>query len=329
MELIGKTLAHVRIGEERKHDNLTMFPLLNGTGGQPDYLTLDEALAGGKARITEVSSSGSVPELKLVNEGDRPVLLLDGEELVGAKQNRTLNLTILAPASQTLSIPVSCVEQGRWSHRSAEFAAASHAHYAAGRAQKMAHVTDALRTTGSRHADQCEVWQDISAKAARMQADSPTGAMSAMYERHGGSLEDYVQALPAVEGQVGALFAINGEVIGLDLFDCPATLEKLLPKLVRSYGLDALDAREEGLPAASPAAAEELLKAAGAAGTETFAAIGLGEDVRFTGDGLTGGALILNERVVHLSVFRMAGTERSTRAAVQACMSRPSQRGRR
>jgi hypothetical protein len=39
-----------------------------------------------------------VPQLLFINDAMRPVLLLDGEELVGAKQNRVLNLTVLAPA---------------------------------------------------------------------------------------------------------------------------------------------------------------------------------------------------------------------------------------
>ncbi len=55
-----------------------------------------------------------MPELRFVNHCERPVLLLDGEELVGAKQNRILNLTVLVPAHQTIVIPVSCVEAGRW-----------------------------------------------------------------------------------------------------------------------------------------------------------------------------------------------------------------------
>ena len=42
---------------------------------------------------------GSVPELRFVNECGAPVLLLDGEELVGAKQNRIINLTILVAAA--------------------------------------------------------------------------------------------------------------------------------------------------------------------------------------------------------------------------------------
>ena len=49
-------------------------------------------------QITEVSDAGRVSELKVVVKGERAVLLVDGEELVGAKQNRVLNLSMLVPA---------------------------------------------------------------------------------------------------------------------------------------------------------------------------------------------------------------------------------------
>jgi len=89
------------------------------------YVTLDEALAGG-LRVREVDESGSVPELVVENPLDSRVLLYDGEELVGAKQNRILNVSVLVEAKTTLRIPVSCVEQGRWSRRSAFFSAGGH-----------------------------------------------------------------------------------------------------------------------------------------------------------------------------------------------------------
>jgi len=103
---------------------------------------------------------------------------------VGAKQNRILNLTVLAPANKTIVIPVSCVEAGRWRAESAEFASAGRAHYSAGRARKAAHVTESLRSTGSRRSDQGAVWADISEKAVRMDAVSDTGAAAALYETH-------------------------------------------------------------------------------------------------------------------------------------------------
>ena len=94
-----------------------MFPLVSRDAAQrrvPDYRTLDEGLKVGGVEITEVSEQGSVPELRVVNRGLHPILIVDGEELIGAKQNRVVNLTILVAPQSKLTIPVSCVEAGRW-----------------------------------------------------------------------------------------------------------------------------------------------------------------------------------------------------------------------
>jgi hypothetical protein len=173
------------------------------------------------------------------------VLIVDGEELVGAKQNRIVNLSILVPAQSTLTIPVSCVEAGRWRSRSRAFSSAPRTHYAAGRAMKMRQVTHSMVDRGDRRADQSAVWSDIACKAERLEAPSATGAAEAMYERHHATLESYVQECVPVAGQVGALFAIGDRLVGLDLFDHETTFRKLLPKLVRSYALDAMDAATE------------------------------------------------------------------------------------
>jgi ARG and Rhodanese-Phosphatase-superfamily-associated Protein domain len=86
MQIVADALSHIEIGSPVTSGNLTMFPLLNDNEGEPDYLTLDEAFARGIAVVTEISKSGSVPELRFVNNGELPVLLMDGEELIGAKQ---------------------------------------------------------------------------------------------------------------------------------------------------------------------------------------------------------------------------------------------------
>jgi hypothetical protein len=67
--------------------------------------------------------------------------VLDSEELVGAKQNRVLNLSILVPAHSTTVVPVSCVEAGRCQHRSQGFASAPQAQFAEGRAARVQQVT--------------------------------------------------------------------------------------------------------------------------------------------------------------------------------------------
>ncbi|MGQ0579869.1 MAG: ARPP-1 family domain-containing protein, partial [Betaproteobacteria bacterium] len=85
-------------------------------------MLLDEALARKLARVTEISDSGSVPELMFSNEAEANILLMDGEELVGAKQNRVLNVSILVGGKSQVAVPVSCVEQGRWRWSSRHFA---------------------------------------------------------------------------------------------------------------------------------------------------------------------------------------------------------------
>jgi len=303
---ITQTLADLAIGDPASAGNLWVFPLLAKHDREPAYLTLDQALAKGFVRVTEVSEAGSVPTLLVKNAGPQPVLILDGEELVGAKQNRIVNLTILVPAATTLTIPVSCVEAGRWAARSRAFAPAGRAHYASGRAMKLKQVSVSLREDGARLADQGAVWHDISLKAARMDAPSATSAASAMYDRLRAKLDEFEERLRPVLGQVGAVFGVNGRVAGLDVFDCSATWRASMRKLVQSYGLDALDV------AASPHGdgrpdVGRFIEAVTESSGETYAALGLGTDVRFESGALRGAALVVDERVVHLVAFPVAG----------------------
>ena len=101
------SLSSLRIGEPQTHKGITIFPLtLPGDSG-PDHLSLDDAMASGRFRVAEVSQAGSVPEIKVLNECDRPALLIDGEELLGAKQNRVVNASTLptsASASNSMSL---------------------------------------------------------------------------------------------------------------------------------------------------------------------------------------------------------------------------------
>jgi hypothetical protein len=292
----------LEVGTPVDAGNLAMFPLLASKEVEAGYATLDEALAAGFVKVTEVSESGAVPELTIVNDGAMPVLLLDGEELVGAKQNRIVNLTILVPPRTRLPLPVSCVEAGRWAHRSRSFAAAGRTHYAAGRASKVAQVSLCMAVSGERRADQGAIWHDIDEKAARMAAPSDTRAAAAMYEKSRAQLDEFQRSLQALPRQVGAVFAINGAIAGLEVFDSTATWRKSMRKIVESYGLDALD-RVAEKPSRARRDPARFLASVARAEAKAFPAIGLGEDVRLQAAHIAGAALTLDERVVHALAF--------------------------
>jgi hypothetical protein len=78
---------------------------------------------------------------------------------------------------------------------------------------------------------------------------------------------------------------------GIDLFDSPATLGKTLPKLVRSYALDAIDvATDKAMPVLEQEALRFVADAM-AARVDRFPAVGLGEDLRLASPTLTGGGV--------------------------------------
>jgi hypothetical protein len=308
MRSIAKELELIRVGEPAHFGGLTVFPLFrNGSvPTEPGYTLLEEAVTHGTARVTEVGVGGSVPELRFENLGQDPVLLLDGEELIGAKQNRVVNLTILAPAKQVITIPVSCVEAGRWHAQTADFRPAEHVMYSRARAAKGAQVSLSMATSDTRQSDQSAIWDEIASKSERLAAESPTKAMKAMYESRAVSIETYVRAFAWAERQAGVLFAIGSEAMGMDLMDHPNTMRTVFPKLLRSYALDAVEAPHSAAPTSGDAA--EFLARIGTGEPLIRPAIGVGEDIRLTGDGLSGAALWAEQRYIHLCAFRTNGT---------------------
>ncbi len=304
MNAVEQALSGLQLGEPLSHEALTVHPLIRESLLGKDYLTLDEALKLNVARVTEVSESGSVPQLLFRNLGEQAVFLLDGEELVGAKQNRVLNITILAPAGKDTVIPVSCVEAGRWNHSSDDFTSAPRAQFSASRAKKAASVSENLASFSEARSDQSEVWSDIESKMSRLQSSSATAAVEKVFEDHEEELGKYVKQLECVEGQVGAVFAIKGQLAGMELFDRSDTCRLLMPKIIRSYALDAIDPGYQGSENLTMSLPSEVIELVTRSGYTSHKAVGEGEDLRFDSTpNIAGGALFARDRIVHMCVF--------------------------
>jgi hypothetical protein len=304
MSMLARALAQITYGDPVAFANLTMVPLVSRTARDPWYVTADEALETGRFRVTEVSEAGHVPELRVVNDLDQAVLLLDGEELVGAKQNRVVNLTILVPARATLTIPVSCVEAGRWHAVSDDFMVSRGAMFPEARAHKLAQVSASMASGAEPLANQADVWHHVARRAADLGVRSVTSAMRDIYEQQRQSIDEFVKALPAVEDQVGAAFAIGERFAGVELFDASRTLFRLLPKIVSSYALDARVASTppdaHGFSASDVAAWLERLAPVP---PQAHPAVGMGTSLRWNGQGFTAAALAVGEILVHFVAF--------------------------
>ena len=310
MNHIQSALSHLSLGQPQAFANMALFPLIATHAEAPDYLVLEEALKSNVGHITEISEGGSVPELAFENNAPARVLLVDGEELIGARQNRVLNISILVPAGKKLTIPVSCCEQGRWGYTgSRRFSSSDSALFARAKAKKMLRVSESMRSSGDRRSDQGEIWDDIAMKSASLGVRSGTSAMADVYIQQRENLERYVTAFRLEPDQTGAVVAVDGKVVGLELFDSPATFARFFQKVLRSFALDAIDVRQPvaGVPAAE--IARDFIAHLMASSAETFAALGDGEDVRLQGTDVVAGALVADGRVRHLAGFRTEGLD--------------------
>jgi hypothetical protein len=315
MNGIGDLKDRLTVGKPIERHNLTVFPLFDERApATADYLAFGTAHKAGLIRITEVSASGSVPQLAVQTLGDTAVLLLDGEELIGAKQNRIVNLTILAAGMTTVAIPVSCVERGRWSSASPEFQESPQTMYPRGRAKKMMAVSMAMRDSGARHSDQGEVWADVDMLASKLNSASPTSAMGHIFDQHRASVNEYLHDVTWIEGQVGAAFAINGKPVGVEIFESQDIAREYLPKVIRSYALDAIAQGRVVSPRTVEAAeVSRLIESICAADGRNFPSVGLGTDLRIDSPDIAGAALVRDGSVVHLSAFLKSITDNDPR----------------
>ena len=290
------TLDTFQLGEPVEHRGIVVTPLFPRQDPVAVYITLDEALPIG-FHIDETSDSGSVPELVVENPTDARVLLYDGEELVGAKQDRILNVSVLVEAGAKLPIPVSCVEQGRWHRRSAAFSSSdhiSHSHLRRRKAQMLAAQPLA------RGAAQGEVWDEVHEKQTRMRVDSDTSASRDTFEANRARLRALEGAFALAPGQCGAVLAL-GDDLCLDAVSRPDAFALLWPKLRAGYLLDALE-RLDGRATSVERISSFVDEVAAARATRGRSA-GLGEDVRLRGNGVIGSGLELDDETIQVSAF--------------------------
>ena len=311
LESTKSWLDKVEVGEGRHFRNLTVFPLLVGEEAEgtdavkPRYELLSDAIEAGAASVEEVDEAGSVPFLAVANKAAIPVLVPEGEILIGAKQNRTVNLTVLVAAGATFKLPVSCVEQGRWSYASRQFKSEAFAHPKL-RNLKMKAAQESRAMGCEPQSDQGAVWEEVEDHLYAMQAPaSPTRSWTDGYEAAKGRLTGYREAIGLPEGACGFLAASGGQVVGLDLFDRPETLEKLWRRLADAYFVQAVRDSEPVAATQGPVAKAFLAEVAGRL-TPAAEQPDLGFELELAGEELAGAALWHDGAVCHLAAFGAA-----------------------
>lgn len=220
------------------YKNLTLFPVVAKKRKKArSYLVLDEGMKSKKVRIIEKGDGGNVNKLMIHNKSEDPLFLMAGEVIIGGKQDRIIGKNTVIPPKSKISVPVFCVEHGRWDSRKADFATAN----------SLAHTK--LRRSAS-FESQSAVWAEVKAKNALRAEDNDTDTYRRVatgkgtkktisgYKKH---FAKQLEKLTKAKDMVGFVVALNGKVVAIEVFGSSELFHKLEGKLLTSYYVEAVD----------------------------------------------------------------------------------------
>jgi hypothetical protein len=128
---------------------------------------------------------------------------------------------------------------------------------------------------------------------------SATSALDDVQEELEDRLAAEFEKIRTVPDQIGVICAIGAQVVGLDLFDKPSTLERYLRGIVAGHALDA-PARPSN---ADPIRAiRHFLAQIDGTGRDAGQGVGLGEEILLRGE-VAGIGLVYENSLVHLAAF--------------------------
>ena len=226
--------ARLKVGDAVTLFGADLVPLF-WRGGAPvtDALLLEEALADGQTVVTEVSEGGVVGQVRVLHRGQLPLLVVQGEQILGAKQNRTFNASFVVAPGQEVTLPVSCVEQGRWQHRTAAFQAGATTISPKLRSRMLGSVSQSIRVSGVYDANQREVWSGVQEHLAATGTHSLTASYEDARQSRAAEVEQTVARVAPHPEQTGLAVVQGGRVVVLDVFGSPQLFARAFKKCLR------------------------------------------------------------------------------------------------
>lgn len=282
--------------------SFTPLVLADGNGG-PGVTLAHEAIAAGTLEVTE-KEGGVVQELLATNKGPLPVAILEGDTLIGCKQNRVIAHSVLIAAGASALIPVGCMQRGRWSWQGRHFGTGEMRVDPGFRREAVRETTAAKRTHGRPALDQHRLWDKVDSRMAAYCMASPSSDYhEAMFQHRYEAREQMARFKPQA-GDVGVMVTCDGRLVAIEMTGHPQLWAGLADRTLPSYAFLASDPDEIEQLAKQPAdSAEGWLERLKRSRVATSPALALGEDLEIAGDGLVGAGLQWSEQPIHVAVF--------------------------
>jgi len=297
-EIFVKHIENLKIEKGKSKKNVVIFPLVGEeTLKGRHILTLDEAMEKGGLLVKELEPE-DVNRIMVQNKSSERVFIMAGEILTGSKQDRILKDDLLLPSkSGNIVVNAYCVERGRWTYKTKNFSSNKTASNISVRQQ--------ARETSS----QGSVWSAVSETQSAAGCASDTSALNDTYKapevkRNIDDLYGEFRNLPAQHPAMnGVAVVIGNEILCADLFGNRELFDKLWPKLLKSYLLEALSKGGDSLPDISTKDIREYLAHVSDSSIKGSDAPGEGVLMKIESSWITGSALTFENDLVHCDIF--------------------------
>lgn len=271
-----------------------------------EFISSGKAIEKHLIEVTEVSDSGSVNNLKVENKSGQYVFFMDGDILVGAKQNRVLNVSVLIEPAKIVDIPVSCVEAGRWGYRRRNFYSTDYSAPARMRYMKMKKVNMNLNKRKGFYADQSAVWEGVNEYEAAFKRRSETSDFNELFSQDNENFKSMKESFKLKKGANGLVIFRGEKMLSTDIFNKDEIFEEYFGKILKGIGLD-IEIFEDKTGIVSQDEAKErvekFFERFDSLDFKIDKGIGAGEHKRYEAKNIVTTELSYGEKPVHISVL--------------------------
>lgn len=278
-----------------------------------NYKSASFAIKEKLIEVKEISDSGSVNDLFVINYSDYYVFFMDGDILVGAKQNRVLNTSVfLKPNSKTL-LPVSCVEAGRWRYSSSKFSMEDN--YAAPallRRSKSVQVNENLKNRKQHYADQSKIWKNVENLDRLHESKSSTSNLSDVFYSKEKDFKSFTEDFEVNKFANGIAVFVNDKLSGLDIFNRKDIYAEYFSKILNGIAMESHNTREKKECIKEELAKQTIYDFMGDYETiakKEYHPVGAGTEKRFENMNVTGFELSYEKHLIHMGVNAFKGSE--------------------
>jgi len=269
-----------------------------------EYISMSRAIQGKFIDVMEVSESGSVNDLNVINNSEHFVFMSDGDILSGAKQNRVLNTSVLVAPKSKIRIPVSCVEQGRWGYSSSKFRETDYTAPSFMRSRKAKDVKESLKSGKNYDAKQGEVWAEVSNYSKSYSIDSDTSNLSDIFDSKKDDFDNFINEFKIETESNGIAIFINNKLLNIEIFNRTDIYKDYFNKLLKGAYFEAfmLKPAEHKLTEAEAIyKTSDFLDKTETLTYEEHPGVGVGIERRFNSEDMTGLELNYENNQIHFA----------------------------